>query len=398
MNNNNNNNNNNQGIPNNNNLINQNNVNTEVINNNQGISNNNNLINQNNVNTEMINNNQGISNNNNLISQNNVNTEVINNNQGVPNSNIFTKNAVIVAATLFIIIIFGLFIYNKFINNKNLNDQSGSNGVNLYKNTVNKNTSINEQVLYSSDEVEIKVLNMKMLDKYAKITFSLLNKSDKTYNFSIGNLKVNNCILPYGEPNYNGKLLNNFAGVNLGVSPGQYSDNYVIYIWYNELKFHKIDSISLLSFELLLYKDEKMLNQKIKYIDVQTSDYNENSDYKYYANTRNNLYSDDNIEIFFDDYHYDKFNNIDAVYLIIHNKTSRKFQMRNGVLLIGNEQLLKYNTYIDIIPENVYNYFTIGNLKKSFTKDSDDIKYTFSLYDDESKQFIKNIELAIYTK
>lgn len=110
-------------------------------------------------------------------------------------------------------------------------------------------------VLLNTDDIEIKVESITYTIYNIELHFNLNNKSNKYYNFIVYKLKVND----YENVNFGTKTGSNFSAVNRYVEPHNNSSDYVIYIWYNDLKNNNIDKneIKKLSFKLLLYTSER---------------------------------------------------------------------------------------------------------------------------------------------
>lgn len=113
----------------------------------------------------------------------------------------------------------------------------------------------NNTLLQTSD-VEIKIDYSYTTVSELNISFELNNKSSKYYNFDISKIRVNGYDTDFKKEMAN----SNFASVgNYWVNPNDSSDNYNVYIKYDELKKHNIsfNDIKKLSFDLLIYYDDE---------------------------------------------------------------------------------------------------------------------------------------------
>ena len=147
-----------------------------------------------------------------------------------------------------IVLIIGLLCYKKIFPNSNINISNSSTN-------NNQNVEMKNNVLLNTDDIEIKVESIFYTTYNVELHFNLNNKSNKYYNFDVYKLKVND----YENMNFGTKTGSNFSAVNRYVEPHNNSSNYVMYIWYNNLKKYNIEKneIKKLSFKLLLYKSER---------------------------------------------------------------------------------------------------------------------------------------------
>ena len=283
-------------------------------------------------------------------------------------------------------------IMNSKPSKKTTNNEVVDNGITKYKGE----NIVSDTLLYSNNDVDIKIKNAIYKENYLEVQFSLTNKSTEIYNFSINRLKVNNCLITFGTP-FNDS---NFSGVNLGVEPNKTSDNYIIYIWYNDLELRDITDISTMSFKLILYKNEKETKDfglyKDGYIDIKTSQYDLNKEYDLVLANKPKLYSDDIMDIY-KGHIKEESGKIKAIYLIINNKTSKTYQLQNHYLTIDGEKIESMYSILDnyILFDNAYDYYFIPKISKDISSNSQSIKYSFSLYDNETKKLIKDISLDI---
>lgn len=273
--------------------------------------------------------------------------------------------------------------YKIMTQNKGNNEEKNG----IVDNNMKQGVSIiNNELLYSNNDIEIKVLSAIPKDKYVEVQFSLSNKLEDIYNFSIGKLKVNNCLTYFGIPS----IETNFSGVNLGVKPGETSKNYIIYIWYSDLENRGITDISTLSFKLVIYKNEvDTLSEG--YIDIKTSLYSETKEYSNLIKENDRLFSDENIDILFGKFKTES-DIVKSTYIIVNNKTNNKYQFRDQYYIVDGEKInTQYFMDIYVLYDNGYDYFNVPNAAKEFSVNSKSIKYGFSLYDDETKTLIKDI-------
>ena len=150
---------------------------------------------------------------------------------------------------LFVLII-SLFCYIKIYPNSNVNMSNPNSSINN-----NSNIEMKNNILLNTDDIEIKVKSITYTTNNIELHFILNNKSNKYYNFNVYKLKVNN----YENIYFGLDDGSNFRSLNSYVEPHNSSSNYVMYIWYNDLKKYNIEKseIKKLSFKLLLYTSDK---------------------------------------------------------------------------------------------------------------------------------------------
>ena len=266
----------------------------------------------------------------------------------------------------------------------------------IVDNNMKRDVSIiNNELLYSNNDIEIKIISAIPKENYVEVQFSLSNKSNDIYNFSINRLKVNNCLTYFGIPS----IETNFSGVNLGVNPGESSNNYIIYIWYSDLENRGITDISTLSFKLIIYKNENFVNEfdtfAQGYIDIKTNIYDETKEYSSLVKEKDKLYSDDNIDILFGKFKTES-DVVKSTYIIVNNKTNNVYQFRDQYYIVDGEKInTQYLMDIYTLYDNAFDYFNVPNAAKEFSVNSKSIKYGFSLYDNETKAFIKDIVIDL---
>lgn len=143
-----------------------------------------------------------------------------------------------------ILVLIVLFGYKKIFPNSNINN-----------NNNNQNVKMTNNILLNTDDIEIKVESINYTTYNVELHFNLNNKSNKYYNFHVYKLKVND----YEGMIFGTKTRSNFSAVNNYVAPHSNSSDYVMYIWYNDLKKYNIEKneIKKLSFKLLLYESER---------------------------------------------------------------------------------------------------------------------------------------------
>ncbi len=114
---------------------------------------------------------------------------------------------------------------------------------------------LKNNTLLETSDVEIKIDNSFTTVSELNISFELNNKSSKYYNFDISKIMINGY-----DTDFKKEIINsNFATVgDYWVKPNDSSDNYNVYIKYDELKKHNISfsDIKKLSFDLLIYYDD----------------------------------------------------------------------------------------------------------------------------------------------
>lgn len=115
---------------------------------------------------------------------------------------------------------------------------------------------LKNNTLLETSDVEIKIDNSFTTVSELNISFELNNKSSKYYNFDISKIMINGY-----DTDFKKEIINsNFATVgDYWVKPNDSSDNYNVYIKYDELKKHNISfsDIKKLSFDLLIYYDDE---------------------------------------------------------------------------------------------------------------------------------------------
>lgn len=115
---------------------------------------------------------------------------------------------------------------------------------------------LKNNVLLETSDIEAKINEVTTTSDRLNINFKLNNKSNKYYNFDISKIRVNDY-----DTDFRKEIIDsNFAFVgNYWVEPNDSSDNYNVYIKYDELKKHNINysNIKKLSFDLLLYYDDE---------------------------------------------------------------------------------------------------------------------------------------------
>lgn len=115
---------------------------------------------------------------------------------------------------------------------------------------------LKNNTLLETSDVEIKIDNNFTTVSELNISFELNNKSSKYYNFDISKIMINGY-----DTDFKKEIINsNFATVgDYWVKPNDSSDNYNVYIKYDELKKHNISfsDIKKLSFDLLIYYDDE---------------------------------------------------------------------------------------------------------------------------------------------
>lgn len=144
---------------------------------------------------------------------------------------------------------FGLFVFNRII----------PYSISSFKSRHSKTSQIVElknNTLLETSDVEIKIDNSFTTVSELNISFELNNKSNKYYNFDISKIMINGY-----DTDFKKEIINsNFATVgDYWVKPNDSSDNYNVYIKYDELKKHNISfsDIKKLSFDLLIYYDDE---------------------------------------------------------------------------------------------------------------------------------------------
>lgn len=144
---------------------------------------------------------------------------------------------------------FGLFVFNRII----------PYSISSFKSRHSKTSQIVElknNTLLETSDVEIKIDNSFTTVSELNISFELNNKSNKYYNFDISKIMINGY-----DTDFKKEIINsNFATVgDYWVKPNDSSDNYNVYIKYDELKKHNISfsDIKKLSFDFLIYYDDE---------------------------------------------------------------------------------------------------------------------------------------------
>lgn len=114
---------------------------------------------------------------------------------------------------------------------------------------------LGDNILLVTDDVEIKLEDINYTTNNIEVKFNLMNKSNKYYNFDIVDLKINDYYNVYFGIDSN----SNFGIVNNWVKPNNNSNNYIVYIWYDDLEKYNIEKneIQKLSFKLSQYISEK---------------------------------------------------------------------------------------------------------------------------------------------
>ena len=270
-----------------------------------------------------------------------------------------------------------------FSSSNDSTDSDNLNKINDDKTTTSimeKNTNIIEETnLYTNNDVEVKVLSAIPKENYVEIKFSLHNKSNAEYNFSINKMKINNCITTFGEPS------SNFSGVNLGVKPNETSDNYIIYVWYKDLDLRSIKDISTVSFKLQLFKNIHLTKDfdtyTPGYIDIKTKYYDEKIEFDNIYENKDKLYSDEYIDIYSKSYKINSESNTN--YIIVHNKSNKSYQLEYPYMVVNGKKIKAkfYNIEHYIFYDNSYDLYAIPEMEKSIPENSKSVQFGFDLYD-----------------
>lgn len=145
--------------------------------------------------------------------------------------------------------IFGLFLFNQIL-------PYAIPSMKSKQSKVYQAVKLKNNTLLETSDVEIKIDNSFTTVSELNISFELNNKSSKYYNFDISKIMINGY-----DTDFKKEIINsNFATVgDYWVKPNDSSDNYNVYIKYDELKKHNISfsDIKKLSFDLLIYYDDE---------------------------------------------------------------------------------------------------------------------------------------------
>ena len=145
--------------------------------------------------------------------------------------------------------IFGLFLFNQIL-------PYAIPSMKSKQSKVYQAVKLKNNTLLETSDVEIKIDNSFTTVSELNISFELNNKSNKYYNFDISKIMINGY-----DTDFKKEIINsNFATVgDYWVKPNDSSDNYNVYIKYDELKKHNISfsDIKKLSFDLLIYYDDE---------------------------------------------------------------------------------------------------------------------------------------------
>lgn len=145
--------------------------------------------------------------------------------------------------------IFGLFLFNQIL-------PYAIPSMKSKQSKVYQAVKLKNNTLLETSDVEIKIDNSFTTVSELNINFKLNNKSNKYYNFDISKIRINGY-----DTDFKKEIINsNFATVgDYWVKPNDSSDNYNVYIKYDELKKHNISfsDIKKLSFDFLIYYDDE---------------------------------------------------------------------------------------------------------------------------------------------
>ena len=170
-----------------------------------------------------------------------------------------------------VVVIIIAFIALKAFNRSQLLQMRNTQKSLISTNGTTERIELKDRTVLSTDDVEINVNYISYKDDRIFVRFKLNNKSDKFYSFFVSFLKVND-----KEMVFTPAAGTRFSSFKNYVEPHKSAIDYVMYIWYKDLKKHNIDKkdIKKISLKPYLYVSENGDNKyeiirSEKYIDLE---------------------------------------------------------------------------------------------------------------------------------